>query len=132
MNGGPIRNIKWVQADFFFNPYQKGYLDITFATTTGVYNVNQNSLGSWSSVNTMFTTLGGSSFTLKKMWAGDIDGNGRADLLLATSSGGIWYYANYQGLRSTSGWQLYLIDQLSAASGPAPSLNDMDACFVLA
>lgn len=129
---GPIKNAKWISADFFFNPYQKGYMDIVFATTSGVYNLNQTSLGNWGAVNTMFTTLGGSTFTLKKMWAGDIDGNGRADLLLATSSGGIWYYSNYMGRTSTSGWQLYQIDQLDAASGPSPSLNDMDACLILA
>ncbi len=129
---GPIYNTKWITAGAFFNPYQKGYLDIVFATSTQVYNINQTALGSWSTFSSMFSTLGGSTFTLKKVWAGDVDGNQRTDLLLATAAGGVWYYSNYEGKRTMSGWQLYMIDQLESASGPGVYLNDMDACLVRA
>jgi len=127
---GPLYDNKWLAAGAFFNPYQKGYLDIMFATDTMVYNINQTALGLWSSFSSMFNTLGGSELT--KLWAGDVDGNGRCDLLLATKAGGVWYYSNYEGNHTTAGWQLYLIDELKVANKPTNPINDMDACLVRA
>jgi len=78
--------------------------DIALSTSSKVYIVEQTALGTYALSS--FTLVPGSTITV--MAAGDVDGNGRTDILVGTSNGQIILYMNYFG--TTSGWQSYLID----------------------
>ncbi|HEY3421117.1 MAG TPA: VCBS repeat-containing protein [Methanomassiliicoccales archaeon] len=114
-----ISNALDIGAGNFFNPYKGKYLDIAVSTATGVYLINQNKTTP-GTYDAKFALLTGQSIV--KMIAADVDGNGRTDILLATSSA-ICYYANYQGLK-TQGWQYYVVDNQIIGSG---GINDLDA-----
>ncbi|MDH7507770.1 MAG: FG-GAP-like repeat-containing protein [Methanomassiliicoccales archaeon] len=77
--------------------------DIVLATGSKVYFIEQTALGRYSISSLSFTIS-----TITVMAAGDVDGNGRTDVLLGTTDGRIILYMNYLG--QTTGWQSYLVD----------------------
>ncbi|MBC7107266.1 MAG: VCBS repeat-containing protein [Methanomassiliicoccales archaeon] len=77
--------------------------DIALATGSKVYFIEQTTLGTYA-----MSSLSFSISTITVMAAGDVDGNGRTDILVGTSDGRIILYMNYLGL--TTGWQSYLVD----------------------
>jgi hypothetical protein len=80
-----------------FNPFSKNYKDIAYASTTTIYFINQTSLGNYIKVASGFTIA--PSFSMVKMMVVDVDGNGRADILIGGTDR-ITYFSNYLGYES--------------------------------
>jgi len=94
-----------------FNPYAKTYKDIAYYSQTTVYFINQTSLGTYAKV-AGFTIVPG--YNMVKMMVADVDGNGRADILIGGTDR-IDYYSNYLGYAGMTigtriAWKLIVVD----------------------
>jgi hypothetical protein len=95
------------EAGMFFDSPSKARLDIMVSTTSTVYVLRYNAgTGLYVEDYSVFSVSG----TIVRSIAGDVDSNGRTDLVVITTTK-IWLYSNYGG--TSSGWQLYGIDDLT-------------------
>jgi len=93
------------QAGKFFDSPSKARLDIMVSTASTVYLLRYDA-GVYFEDYSVFSISG----TIIRSMAGDVDNNGRTDLVVITSAK-IWLYANYQG--TPTGWQTYLVDDVT-------------------
>lgn len=95
------------QAGKFFDSPSKARLDIMVSTASTVYVIRYNAgTGVYVEDYSIFNISG----TIIRSMAGDVDSNGRTDLVVITSAR-IWLYTNYQG--TPTGWQTYLVDDVT-------------------
>ena len=80
--------------------------DIVVAAGSKVYFVEQTTPSNYVLSAMTFTASG----TISSMATGDVDGNTRTDVLIATTGGQVLFYSNYLG--TTSGWQTSIIDSV--------------------
>jgi hypothetical protein len=93
-----------------FNPYSKAYKDIAYCSQTTVSFINQTSLGTYVKSGFTITT----PYSLVKMMVVDVEGNGRADILMAGVDR-IAYYSNYLGYEGATlgtrvAWKMIDVD----------------------